>query len=258
MNADVNGISLAYDDTGSGDVVLLVPGFASNRRYWRGMIRLLEGFRAVAVDIRGSGETVYGGPFSIRDLAEDMVGLLDHLGVDRAHVVGWSMGSHVGQCMALAHPDRVRSLTMVSTHAVPLARTSYLLRNLIPMAAEGRVSMDAVSVVINAMCVSEGIFRSMGSAGMEPPIPRRPEDPSRLIDQLLAAGSFDISDRLGEVSVPSMVVQGTEDLMSGYSQGELVASLVPGCAMVSVPGAGHSIPAEAYSDRLVSFLRSVG
>ncbi|MBQ7406062.1 MAG: alpha/beta hydrolase, partial [Candidatus Methanomethylophilaceae archaeon] len=89
MNVDINGIGLNYEDTGSGEVLVLVSGFCSNLRYWKNMVPMLEGYRVVRLDNHGVGDTVYSGDFSIDDMADDVVALMDHLGVDRFSVLGW-------------------------------------------------------------------------------------------------------------------------------------------------------------------------
>src|SRR5262245_59092886 len=112
-----DGVEIAYSDEGEGDPILLIHGFASNiQANWRDTrwIKFLvdNGFRVIAIDNRGHGASqklydpaAYAGPA----MAEDARRLLDHLGIKRADVMGYSMGARITAFLALAHPDRVRS-----------------------------------------------------------------------------------------------------------------------------------------------------
>ncbi len=116
FNSD--GVEIAYLDEGSGDVVLLIHGFASNvNTNWvdTGWVKTLTqaGYRVVAYDNRGHGrsEKLYGlEDYGAPIMAEDARRLLDHLEIDRAHVIGYSMGARIAAFLAIAHPARVRSL----------------------------------------------------------------------------------------------------------------------------------------------------
>ena len=114
MFAEVNGVRLNYDDVGEGEPVLLLAGFGSNRRFWKAMPSLLPGCRCIMPDNRGVGDTEYSGRFTIGDMAEDAAQLVSSLGLERVHVVGWSMGSHIAQEFAYVHPGMTKSLTLVS------------------------------------------------------------------------------------------------------------------------------------------------
>src|ERR687885_2321748 len=123
MFVDVNGIRLAYSDTGEGSpVVLLVHGFPLNRSMWdpqRGALRSI-GARVIAPDLRGFGASESGpaGPLTMDQHADDVVGLLDALGVREPVVyVGLSMGGYVGFALWRRHPERVRAFVLADTRA---------------------------------------------------------------------------------------------------------------------------------------------
>ncbi len=119
-HADVDGHRVAYRVFGDqGSVVLLVMGFTMPGRAWQFQIpALAERHRVIVFDNRGVGESGKpDGPYSMALLARDALGLLDHLGIDTAHVVGVSMGGMVAQELALQAPQRVRSLALIATHA---------------------------------------------------------------------------------------------------------------------------------------------
>lgn len=113
---DSDGVRIAYDEQGEGEPVLLIHGFASNGRVnWEatGWVRTLReaGRRVVSIDNRGHGEseTLYDpAQYAVQIMAEDSRRLLDHLGIGRADVIGYSMGARLTALLAIAHPDRVR------------------------------------------------------------------------------------------------------------------------------------------------------
>ena len=251
MFAEVNGVRLHYDEAGEGEPVVLLAGFGSNRRFWKGMQPLLTGCRCIMPDNRGVGETEYEGRVSIDDMADDVYLLARSLGLDRVHVVGWSMGSHIAQAFAYRHPEAVVSLTVVSTYLRRPARSAYFLGRLVQMAVDGRATLDALYTAVNAFCYTEETFRQAEESGTEVPVPRKPMDPNRLMDQLLAVDGFDPVRILPSISVPTLVVQGTEDIMTDFSEGEAVANGIPGARLFAVEGAGHIIPPQDYAGELL-------
>ena len=117
----VNGIELNYVESGSGDPLLLIMGFGGDHLAWVFQVPAFSGkYRVISFDNRGAGQSsVPDAPYSTRMMADDAVGLLDALGVERAHVLGVSMGGMIAQEVALNHPRRVRSLQLHCTYARP-------------------------------------------------------------------------------------------------------------------------------------------
>ena len=124
--ATVNGVSLYYDEWGAGHPLLLLMGFGDGLHAWANQIpAFAERFRTVALDHRGSGESeAPRGGYAIPQFADDAVGLLDRLGVERAHVLGYSMGGRVGLEMAARHPGRVSALVLAASAPRPMRSTS--------------------------------------------------------------------------------------------------------------------------------------
>lgn len=115
---DVDDISVGYSMVGRGDPLLLIMGFGGTQDYWGFpfLTELSKHFRVIVYDNRGVGETSIGGDSpSIKRFAQDAAGLLKALNIDRAHVMGWSMGSYIAQELAIAHPDLVDGLVLYSS-----------------------------------------------------------------------------------------------------------------------------------------------
>ena len=256
MFADVNGIRMSYDDRGLGEPVVLIGGFGANRLFWQDAVAMMDGYRVVTYDNRGVGDTVYEGEFSIDDLADDAVSLMDYLGIDRAHVLGWSMGAQVGQSMALRHADRLKSLTLVSPFRRLPSRSAYVLGGFNRMALRGEAPMSCLAMAVNAFCIPEEGFRAMDERGETVPIPERLESPEGLDDQFVAMTGYDTTCSVSGISVPTMVVHGGRDIMVEPAEGRRVADSVEGSRFLLVEPAGHSIPFGMYWEGVRAFIDS--
>jgi pimeloyl-ACP methyl ester carboxylesterase len=114
-----NGIEIFYVENGTGEPLLLIAGFACDHTNWSEMIPLLASrYRVIVFDNRGVGQSsAPDTPYSIRQMAEDAAGLLDAVGLRSVHVAGHSMGGQIAQELALAHPERVKTLMLLSSCA---------------------------------------------------------------------------------------------------------------------------------------------
>ena len=112
----VNEIEMGFDDVGAGLPIVFVHAFPLNRTMWAPQVSaLVERCRCIAVDLRGFGESTGRGPWSVGQYADDIVGVLDHLRVDKAVVVGCSLGGYVAFAIWRRHADRVRALVLADT-----------------------------------------------------------------------------------------------------------------------------------------------
>lgn len=177
MFADLNGARLHYEVSGTGEPVILIGGFGTNAAFWEHARTLLDGYRVVTYDNRGVGQTSCADGYSETDMAEDAIALMDHLRIEKAHVLGWSMGSHLGQIIGAEHPDRVRSLTLVSTYLRLPSRSFYILEGLTSMAVRGEAPTGCLAMAVNAFCYPESLFRRFADEGRDIPIPEKLEDP---------------------------------------------------------------------------------
>ena len=230
--------------------------------------RLMAGCRfVIRYDHRDTGRSVSyepgGAPYSLRDLAEDAVGLLDALGLESAHLVGMSMGGWIGQLVALDHPDRVVSLTLISTS--PTAGPSdpdlpEMSQELQAFFAEEVSEPDWSDREAVIDYIAEGERPFAGSRPFEEAAIR--EIAARVFDRTtnLASGftnhaGIDSEDRwrerLGEVSVPTLVIHGTEDPMYPYGNAVALAKEIPGAQLLALERVGHEVPPGALWDVVV-------
>jgi pimeloyl-ACP methyl ester carboxylesterase len=187
-------------------------------------------------------------------MAADAVGLLDHLGVDRAHVVGASLGGMIAQTIAIEHPERVLSLTsiMSTTGASGVGQPKPEVLGILmsPPPGSREEALDAGVVASRAIgspgLVDEEKVRLRTGQAWD-----RDHDPRGVGHQLVAIlASPDRTEALGRVTVPTLVIHGDVDPLVTPSGGEATAAAVPGARLVVLPGVGHDIP-ELHWDRVV-------
>ena len=209
-------------------------------------------------DLRGVLAGELGAPYLLQDMAADAIGLLDALGIDRAHVVGASLGGMIAQRVAIDHPERVLSLaSIMSTTGAPEV---------------GRPTPEAMAVLMTrAPTDRDGYIRTTLEAraviGSQPPDRDRildlaeraydrgyhPEGTARQFAAVVA--SPDRTPELGELGVPTTVIHGAEDPLIGVSGGEATAAAIPGAELVVIEGMGHDLPLWAL-ERITAALAS--
>ena len=254
--ADVNEQRIYYEDSGgAGPAVLFSHGFLMDHEMWEPQVEALaDRYRCVTWDERGFGQTVSSAaPFTYWDLADDAVGLLDHLGIEQAVWCGMSQGGFLSFRAALAHPDRVRALVLVDTSpGAEHAEVVTLYQAMFDQSlAEGMTPdlVDAVCATLFGPGFDASVWRGKMSS-------RSPASTTEAVACML--GRDDVSDRVGEISCPALVVHG--ELDAGISVDEVAgwAERLPGLAgTVLVPDAGHTANLErpeAVNPPLVEFL----
>ena len=236
---------LFFEDAGGdGPPVLLVMGLGMNATgWWRTVPVLAEaGLRVIAFDNRGVGRSErVPGPYTVLEMADDAVSVLDAAGIDRAHVYGISLGGMIAQEIALGYPDRVRALVLGATtgggagHAPASAETQAFLQQRAHMTAEHAVW---ASVPINYAPRT----RAHGGERIAEDIVQRlrfPVESEFYGAQLAAAQAHDASARLGRIRAPTLVVHGEQDVLIPPANGERVAAAIAGAELALWPGAAH-------------------
>jgi 3-oxoadipate enol-lactonase len=252
--ADINGISYNYKISGNGEPVVLISGFGGNLGFWRRATEILErSMTVISVDNRGAGETVYSGSFTMDDMADDIITLLNHLGYENAHILGWSMGSHIAQNLAIRHPDKVRTLSLISTYRLRPARTAYMLKLGMDVMKETG-SGEIFGKILNGLGYPEEYFKKKEAEGTDVRVALF-DDVSKLADQFSAIDGNDTSESAGKISVPTFTVHGTDDIMVTVEEGDALADLIPDCKRLRIDGAGHLIPSDYYIPEVLKFIK---
>lgn len=235
---------LNYERSGSGEPLLLIQGMSANHMAWgREFTSLLEReFEVIAFDNRGMGlsRPVTEG-FSIAEMAADTADLLAALEVETAHVLGISMGGMIAQELALAHPERLRSLTIGCSYCG--GEGSQLMdpgdfQGLVE--AMGSGDQDRVFAAMYELNLSPGFRAEAARYDDFTEMARALPAPRETIGhQLQAIVAHDTHDRLAGIEAPTMVVHGTVDRVLGYPNGPLIASLIPDARLETYEDVGH-------------------
>lgn len=237
--AEVSGRPISFEDSGGeGPVVLFAHGFLMDRTMFDRQVEALSpDFRCVRFDARGFGGTPVTGPFTYWDLAEDAIGLLDHLGVERAVLVGMSQGGFVALRAALRHPERVSGLVLVDTDAgVDDEETREGYRQMFRTWEQQGPIPPLVETLADLILGQDEELRASWIARWKQIDPTALDDPvACLLDR------EDISDRLAEIRCPVLVVHGEDDESISIGRAEAMVGALPDCrGLVRVPGAMHA------------------
>ena len=235
---------LHYERSGSGEPLLMIQGMSGTHVAWGDpfLAPLREEFDVVAFDNRGIGLSApIDGSFTIVEMAEDAAGLMDELGLESAHVVGISMGGMIAQELALAHPERLRSLTLGCTYCggpgsqlMPQANVEILAAGMMSGDRDKAIRAGYEVNLSPAFRADESRYAAFHEMATSVPAAKR-----TIELQAQAIFGHDTSTRLGEISSPTLIVHGTEDGVLPYPNGEMIASLMPAARFETLDGIGH-------------------
>lgn len=243
-SVNASGTELYYERAGEGEPLLLIQGMSATHLAWgRPFLDQLErSFDTFVFDNRGMGLSGQAElPFTIADLAADTAALLDALELETAHVVGISMGGMIAQELALAHPERIRTLTIGASYCGGPEGTL--------MAPEDLQMLGTAY----ASGVPEQVFRAMWEINLSPDFraddsrfaafaemgSSLPAPQPVVLQQMQACATHDTHDRLGRIDLPTLVIHGDADRLLRYPNGRQIAAAIPGSRLETLEGVGH-------------------
>jgi 3-oxoadipate enol-lactonase len=246
-----------WDQSGTGDPILLIMGHAYGADMWhRTAPDLAASYRVIRFDNRGVGRSSDPpGPYPVRQMAEDALAVLDAAGAASAHVYGLSLGGAIALQLALDHPGRVRSLilgcTAASAEGVSRGALLTRVRSLLPAAALNRMAWKLLY----------GPGTPTGRRAEDQQIVRRTRSSGRgRRGQLAGAAGFDVTGRLAEIRVPTLVLHGARDRIVPAGSAQRLADGIAGARLVMFPDAGHvyttDVP-QAGNQEVLSFLAGI-
>lgn len=289
-----NGIEIEFESFGrEGDpAVLLIMGFGSQLTRWR--VSLCEGLAALGLriirfdnrdvgksthlsDLRvprlpelmmkaAAGEPV-DPPYTLDDMAADCAGLLDALGIERAHIVGASMGGMIAQLFAIHYPQRTRSLVSIMSTTgrrdLPQSTPEALAAISTPPPSGEREDRIESLIALRKVIGSPGYPATEEElrASAEVDVDRAPYDPAGLVRQMAAILAAEPRNAaLGKVTAPTLVLHGAEDPLVRVEGGRDTAASIPGAELVIVPGMAHDFTealTPVYLEHIGGFIRRV-
>ena len=252
-NASINGICIHYAIEGQGPALVLVHGLGCGRRMWFHQVRALRSrFTILTYDQRGHGLTSapeQKAAYSPGHLSRDLVGLLDHLGIEQCHLLGFSMGGGPALSLAAVQPKRVQGLVLadVGAGAENPAATQWLVRRWIGLARSGGMSALADDMLRSDFYKAYAAQSARSRGHMRALITATPlHGLENSLTEVLAKRSslFRMSRTLASISAPTLVLTGAHDYVCRKAA-HLLAGTIPKARELRIPGAGHMSPLEA-------------
>lgn len=258
--ARINGIDVRYTVTGEGPWLAMSHSLACRLEMWDEEVRRLsKRFKVLAYDTRGHGESgAPAMPYTLDMIADDIVGLFDHVGAKRVHWVGLSMGGVFGIHTAIRNPDRFASLVLADTSSRLSAEGIQAFKDRVATVKAG--GMEAMVQPTLKRWFKDS-FREAQPALMAKIadwIRTTPLD--GYIGTSAAIPTIDATARLGEIKVPCLALTGADDIAMPPAMAEILSKGIPDCRLAIIPGAGHLSnieQPEAFNAALDDFYNSV-
>ena len=246
----LNGFRLAYTRRGTGTPLLLIHGYPLDHTIWDEILPLLEkDFDIILPDLRGFGKsTTIKSQYTIDDLASDFVGLLDHLGIQKAVLAGHSMGGYVALALACQYPDRVSGLALISSQAA--ADSTDRKEGRYKTAAD--VDQQGVGIVADAM-TSKLSVNARVQDFVHGVIENQHKD--AIIGALKAmAEREDFTECLSSIKFPVVLIHGDSDALIPIDRAREIKIILPTAQLVELPGIGH-MPMMEAQEKMVEALK---
>jgi pimeloyl-ACP methyl ester carboxylesterase len=274
--ATARDIELYYEEHGSGDPLLCIMGFATDSTGWLLQTpAFAERHRTIVFDNRGVGRsTKPTGAYTIHEMADDAVGLLDYLDIDRAHVLGLSMGGMIAQELVLRHPHRVRGLVLAATFPEPDVATEESRKILftqmggsITEAGEMKIDFTALNPLSFFQHMLPLVFSDTFIQNDLPKLMQMFSGSLQygfsieaILGQMQAIMAHKATDRLAQVKAPALVLTGDADRLISPANSDVLARAIPGARLVRVPGGTHGFNVEmpdVFNRTVLDFLATV-
>jgi 3-oxoadipate enol-lactonase len=265
--AKVNGININYKVQGHGEPLVLISGYAADQTAWMFQTRAFKKYYLVITfDNRGVGKTDKpGGAYSIKMMADDTVGLMDYLGIKKAHILGTSMGGEIAQVIAINYPERINKLILASCIAGRNESSGPSPEWLKALGyGEDYTDDDARSIPIRktldtvfSLAINKPLFRIFFLPLMK--ITNRFISDTGLLGQWEAQLGHNTFDKLSTIKVPTLVLTGTKDRVIKTSSSEVIAKLIPNAKLVKVEDGSHLFSMEMsgrFNKEVLDFLRA--
>lgn len=241
--ARINGIDIHYEVHGEGEPLLLIQGLGHSSKFWFFQVpEFSKRFQAIVYDNRGIGDSDKPDePYSIAGEAEDAVGLLDHLKIDRAHVLGVSRGGYIAQELAISHPERVKKLILIGTHyggPEYLEATKELWTEILDVAG---LSLEEVYRK-GVKYLTTPAFFARETKMVERLVEIRMANPQPAYAfqrQFAGAAAFDAKERVKGIAVPTLVIAGEEDRVVPNWLSEKLARQISNARFEIIEGVAH-------------------
>lgn len=241
------GARIFYETEGEGPAILLGHSLLSDSKMWDGVApALAKSHRVININVRGHGGSTAPGPFTLEDLADDWLAILDREGIKSAVLCGLSMGAMTALRVALAAPERVRGLILLDTSAdpeIPMKRPQYAAMIGI-VRAFGHI--DPIYEIVKRLMFSEKTLRERPELVAEEVRRMKERDAHQVYHAVHAViDRGPLLDRVGRIRAPALVMVGADDAATVPARAESLATALPNARLHVIPDAGHLSAVEA-------------
>jgi 3-oxoadipate enol-lactonase len=254
-----NGINLYYEEQGTGPPVVLVSGLGASRLNWAPALPALKArFRCITPDNRGTGlSDAPPGPYTIDAMADDIAGLISHLGAAPVRVVGWSLGGSVVQSLLINHGDLVdRAVLVAALPSYSEIQHAWLDATL---ALRESGASDVAKAVYGMpwafgprhLSNHQAAFAGLRLVGSDP----HPTSLDAYKAQAAAIRAYDSREHLPGIATPTLILVGAEDVLTPVAQSIEMAALIPNARLTVLPRGGHALVIEYMEDTLREITR---
>ncbi len=255
-------LKIYYEEVGKGDPVVWIQGLGASNTAWNVQkFYFSRCFRCIFIDNRDVGQSSRANAdYTTKDMAEDVLCVLESADIDSAHIIGLSMGGAIAQELALSSPKKVKSLVLVSTFATPDARIRAV--NAAWGELYGKVNRELFYKQVEPWLFSASYLEKPSNIRAfrryiqhEP----NPQETDAYQRQVRAVLSHNTTDRLEKISNPTLIIAGEQDILVSPLHSKLLAELIPNAELEIIPGAAHSVNIEnqkEFNNRVRSFLES--
>jgi 3-oxoadipate enol-lactonase len=264
----VNGINMYYEVQGKGKPLVLIQGFGGAHQGWFFQIPAFKKhFLVVTFDNRGIGETDRSKePYTIRTMADDVIELMDHLDIDKAHILGMSLGGMVAQEIAITYPGRVRKLVLASTFTSrelsdsnPQLQKAFGVQEGLSDAGIQNIDFDRLMKFMTSSAFNRAIYRMLFTFLLR--IRSRSINVKGYLEQINAVRGYNTANGLHLIQAPTLVITGSRDRLVEPHCSDLIASRIPNANLVKVDGGSHAFFIEMrdrFNEEVLAFLTNNG
>lgn len=255
--ARLNDININYKEEGSGEPLLMIMGFTAGRNGWISQVPYFKKYyRVITFYNRGVGKSDKPpGPYSTRMMADDTIGLMDYLGIEKAHIMGASVGGMIAQEIAINYPQRVMKLVLACTYACKAepngnSPEQAKLVQLTPDKMAGamiRLALNKPFYIFTLGLIGRIQSKFIGASGK-----------AGIAGQLNACLQHNALERLPSIMAPALVIVGTQDKIISPVSSEVIAAKIPHAQLVKLAGGSHSFSLEmnnAFNREVLNFLK---
>jgi pimeloyl-ACP methyl ester carboxylesterase len=257
----VDGAQIAYRRIGNGRPLVVLNGFAATSADWDPSFidRLASSNQVILLDNRGIGRSTDDGqPFDIAKLADDVVRVVEALGIERTSFLGWSMGGFIAQTFALQHPERINKLILLSTApggADADRASAEVWSRLIDMSGTPHEQARRLLSLLFPSDIAESVYREFGDVVAAARAQLSPDLINRQAAAIEAWHKTGIGNQLREINAPVLIAAGTADVVVPPSNALKLVNAIPGAWLAQFNGGGHAFMAQ-YPRPLANLINS--